>query len=407
MLKVISKREKISEECLKQKISEGKICVVKNNQRDIYPLVIGEGLFTKVNANIGTSKQVDDQDEELRKLDMAVSVGADAVMDLSTGNDIDDMRKKVLERSRVAVGTVPVYQVMVEAMQEDRKIHQITKEDFLGTVRKHAEQGVDFATIHTGIDKATLQELDRNRRTIPVVSRGGSFIVEWMRKTGQENPYFEHFDVLMDISKKYNMSLSLGDGMRPGCIRDATDSVQMRELINLCDQARRCVDDNITVFIEGPGHIPLDEIRYNVEMQKRLSGGVPFYVLGPLVVDIAPGYDHITGAIGGALAASCGVDFLCYVTPAEHLRLPTIADVRQGVIASRIAAHAADIVKREKIASNRDLQLSKMRRDFDWEGQKKLVVDPVIFTKYLENPESKKGKPCTLCGDFCAMKDKF
>jgi phosphomethylpyrimidine synthase len=407
MYRKIAKKEMIEEQTLILREKQGKICIIKNKKRDIYPLVIGEGTFTKVNANIGTSKQIDNTEEELKKLDIAIQYGADAVMDLSTGKNIDDTRKRIIDRCPVALGTVPVYQLMVESVRKNKKITDINEEDFLNTVIKHAEQGVDFATIHTGLTLDTLEILKKNPRTIPVVSRGGSFILEWMKKTGKQNPFFEYFDELIKISKKYDIALSLGDGMRPGCLKDASDNVQIHELNNLCIQAKKCVSDNVKVFIEGPGHIPIDQIKTNVQIQKTMSGGVPFYVLGPLVTDIAPGYDHITGAIGGALAASYGVDFLCYVTPAEHLRLPTLDDVRLGVISSKIAAHAADIVKKGEQARKKDDELSEYRRDLNWNKQKELVIDKVIFDKYIDKNSVKEEKPCTLCGDFCAMKEKF
>ena len=407
MYKKIALKEMQTEDFIRENEKTGEICIVKSRLRDIEPIAVGKGMFTKVNANIGTSKEIDSLEDEIIKLELAVKSGADAVMDLSTGKNIDYVRSKILEKCKVPLGTVPVYQLMAEALENKKKIDKITEKDFFESVEKHANQGVDFVTVHTGINRKTLQILKKSPRLISVVSRGGSFILEWMKKTGQENPFFEYFDELIKISKKYDMALSLGDGMRPGCLNDSTDNAQIDELQNICLQAKKCVSKQAKVFIEGPGHVPLNEIEINVKLQKKLSGKVPFYVLGPLVTDIAPGYDHITGAIGGAIAAAAGADFLCYVTPAEHLRLPSLEDVKTGVISAKIAAHAADIVKRGEAALKRDREFSEFRRDFDWKKQKIYSIDPEMFDKYVDSKISDNNTPCTLCGEYCAMKEKF
>ncbi|MGM0607126.1 MAG: phosphomethylpyrimidine synthase ThiC [Candidatus Muiribacteriota bacterium] len=406
MIKKIAQKEQQSEDFILQGIRNNKICVMKSKLRDIEPVVIGEGTFTKVNANIGTSPEKDNLKHELQKLQIAEEAGADTVMDLSCGSNIDDTRKAVIEKALVPVGTVPVYQLMAENVKKNQNIKNISGKDFLDCVYKHGTQGVDFVTVHTGINREIIEVLKESPRKIPVVSRGGSFILEWMKKTGNENPFYEYFDDLVKICKKFDMALSLGDGMRPGCLHDSTDIAQITELKNLSIQARKCTKKEAKVMIEGPGHIPINEIETNVMVQKKMSGNVPFYVLGPLVTDIAPGYDHITGAIGGAIAASAGVDFLCYVTPAEHLGLPHFEEVKQGVIASKIAAHSADIVKRGEAARKRDDDFSEYRKNFLWKKQQKNAIDGKIFSKYMD-VECSQNKACTLCGDFCAMKDKW
>jgi len=397
--------EGLEPEFIRECIAQGSIVVVRNNRHDwIRPLGIGKGLRTKINANIGTSKDQCSIDEETEKLDVAVSAGADSIMDLSTGGPIREIRKRLLMKSPVTVGTVPIYQVAVEVAEERGSIAKMTVEDIFRTIEEHAEDGVDFVTVHCGVTLKAIEILRKEGRLLDVVSRGGAFLIEWMIYNGKENPLFEHFDRLLDIARRYDITLSLGDGMRPGCLADATDRAQIHELITLGELTQRAWDADVQVIIEGPGHLPINQIETNVRLEKEICKGAPFYVLGPIVTDIAPGYDHITAAIGGAIAASAGADFLCYVTPSEHLRLPTIEDVREGVLASKIAAHAADIAKGVKGAIERDNQFSKMRKNLDWQGQISNALDPEKAGRMRAKSIPKESDVCTMCGEFCAIK---
>ncbi len=393
--------EGIAPEGLSAQIAAGTAVIPHNRLRDISrPCAIGSGLRTKVNANIGTSPDFADIENELAKLDAAVDAGADAVMDLSMGGDISAMRAAVLDRSPVPVGTVPIYQAALECGGAE----ELTESAIMKSVETHASEGVDFLTLHCGVTLDVVAELPPGGRTCGIVSRGGSFIARWMRKTGKENPLFSRFDEIIQIASEYDVTLSLGDGLRPGAIADSLDAPQMAELRVLCGLARRAIDSGIQTMIEGPGHVPLHQIPAQIKAEKELSGGVPFYVLGPLVTDIAPGYDHITAAIGGAIAASEGADFLCYVTASEHLGLPDACHVREGVIASRIAAHAGDIAKGVPGAREADERFSQMRRQRDWDGQMKLCIDP---EKAREIRQSRKGRDddvCSMCGEYCVFK---
>jgi phosphomethylpyrimidine synthase len=391
-------------ELLKARIKEGKIVLIKNSKRKINPCAVGEGLRVKVNANVGTSKDSSSIDKELRKMDVAIKSGADAVMDLSTGGDIRKMRRLILKNSKVPVGTVPIYEIAITAAKKRGHISRIKPQDILDILEAQASEGVDFFTIHSGITQGVIERLKKQKRLISIVSRGGSFIAEWMIVNKKENPFYEYFDDILRIAKKYDVTLSLGDGLRPGSIADATDRPQIQELIMLGELADRARKSNVQVIIEGPGHVPLDQIESNMILQKRLCGNAPFYVLGPLVTDIAPGYDHITGAIGGALAAFYGADFLCYVTPSEHLRIPDEEDVKNGVIASRIAGHAADIAKRIPGALNWDKAMSELRVKRDWKGQIKKSIDPIKAAKYRKSSISINKDFCTMCSDYCSMK---
>ncbi len=357
-----------------------------------------------MNANIGTSEDRPDPASELEKLHAAVLAGADAVMDLSTGGDIDAIRKSVLDESPVPVGTVPVYQAALDARKKSKSFVELTPDDFFTAVEKHARDGVDFITVHSGVTLATVGKLEGAGRIMGIVSRGGALTAEWMKYNQRENPLFEDYDRLLEIAREFDMVLSLGDGLRPGCINDATDSAQIQELITLGELAKRAFESGVQVMIEGPGHVPLGEIAANVALEKSLCRGAPFYVLGPLVTDLAPGYDHITSAIGGAVAASCGVDFLCYVTPSEHLRLPTVEDVREGVIASRIAAHAGDIAKGVAGAKEADDQMSRARKALDWDEQIRLSIDPVKARELRASSPPGLEDVCTMCGSLCAIK---
>jgi len=404
----VAKKEGMNPGKLLQKISCGKVIIPRNiNRRPIIPCGIGEGLSTKVNANIGTSPEHIDLSEELSKIKAAVEAGADSIMDLSTGGDLEETLRQVLDVSDVIVGTVPIYQAGVEAYKKGESIAKIKKDDFFKVIEKQAEAGVDFMTIHCGVTLNTLERVEKEKRITGIVSRGGSIISQWMKHNGKENPYYEDFDRLLEIMRKYDVCLSLGDGLRPGCLHDATDRPQMQELILLGELTERAWEHGIQVMIEGPGHVPINQVEANVVLQKRLCKRAPFYVLGPLVTDIAPGYDHITSAIGGALAASFGADFLCYVTASEHLRLPTVEDVREGVIVTKIAAHAADIAKGIRGAMERDNRMSSARKNLDWEEQIRLSIDPEKAKSIRDASRPKTPDVCTMCGVFCSMRGEM
>jgi phosphomethylpyrimidine synthase len=404
-MKICAAAEGVEPEYIKQGILEGTIVICHNvKHQTIKPLAIGKGLRTKVNANIGTSKDHADLNLELEKLKIAASVGADAVMDLSTGGNLAEIRKAVMRKSPVAIGTVPIYQAAVKMLAEKKAISEMTAEDMFAVIEENGKDGVDFITVHCGVTRASVAALEGQGRVLGIVSRGGSMTANWMYCNNRENPLYEEYDRLLEIAHRYDMVLSLGDGLRPGAIADATDQGQMQELIILGELAKRARDAGVQVMIEGPGHVPLTEIEANIKLQKKLCQGAPFYVLGPLPTDIAPGYDHITSAIGGAIAGAAGADFLCYVTPAEHLRLPTLADVREGVIAARIAAHIADIAKDVQGARERDRKMSACRKNFDWQGQVDLSIDPERTLALLEKSKSAQDEGCTMCGEFCAIK---
>lgn len=368
-------------------------------------LAVGKGLRTKVNANIGTSADDLDITKELEKARVAVAFGADAIMDLSTGGPVDEIRRAIIAETDACIGSVPLYQAALDAVRTRKKaIVDMTVDEMFAGIIKHAEDGVDFITVHCGVTRSTVERMKNEGRLMDVVSRGGAFTIEWMSYNNKENPLFEHFDRLLEITREYDMVLSLGDGFRPGCLADATDRAQIHELIILGELTQRALDAGVQVMIEGPGHMPLNQIEANILLQKRLCHGAPFYVLGPLVTDIAPGYDHITCAIGGAIAAAAGADFLCYVTPSEHLRLPTVEDVREGVIASRIAAHAADIAKGVKGAIDRDIRMARCRKQLDWEGQFGEALDPEKARRLRAESGVAEHGACTMCGEFCAYK---
>ena len=403
-MRLISKEEYIPIGLLKERIIDGRIVIIKNSKRKIKPCAVGEGLRTKVNANIGTSQDQADLSLEIKKLNAAIRCRADAVMDLSTGGDIKKARRMVLKHSNVPVGTVPIYEAVIRAVKEKGHISKMRENDILDVMEEQASDGVDFFTVHCGITQATLDTLRKKKRLIPIVSRGGSFLAEWMLLNKKENPMYEHFDQILKIAKKYDITLSLGDGMRPGALVDATDRPQIQELIVLGELAERARRHNVQVIIEGPGHIPIDQIASNVLIEKKLCNNAPFYVLGPLVTDIAPGYDHIVSAIGGAIAAFYGADFLCYVTPSEHLRIPDVQDVENGVIASRIAAHAADIAKNIPRALDWDREMSTYRFNRDWKGQIDKSIDPIMAKKHRKSSLPRQKDVCTMCSDYCSMK---
>ncbi|MBN2233498.1 MAG: phosphomethylpyrimidine synthase ThiC [Deltaproteobacteria bacterium] len=401
----VAAAEPLDEAALLAGMAVGTIVIPANrNHRDLDPRGIGAGLTVKVNANIGTSADASDIDGELLKLAVALESGADAVMDLSTGGDIAAVRRELIARCPVPVGTVPIYQAVTEGVKRRGFLGKLTVDDLFAAVVEQAADGVDFMTIHCGVTRRAIELLRKGGRITNVVSRGGAFLVEWMIYNDRENPFFEHYDRLLEIARDGDITLSLGDGLRPGCLADATDRPQLQELVELGDLTRRAWDAGVQVMIEGPGHVPLDQVEANVRIQKRLCDGAPFYVLGPLVTDVAPGYDHIAGAIGGALAAWAGADFLCYVTPAEHLKLPDADDVREGVIASRIAAHAADIARGLPGARDRDDRMAQKRRELDWDGQIELAMDPAKARRFRESVPPTDSKVCSMCGEFCAIK---
>ncbi len=404
-MKEVARTEGVSPEVVRDGLKEGTIVITCNRKRQstIRPLAVGRGLRTKVNANIGTSTDREAPQEELVKLKVAIESGADAVMDLSTGGDIDSIRRMIIRESTVPVGTVPVYQAAFFAKGQGKSFVELEPEEFIEMVDRHASDGVDFVTVHCGIRLSTLERLNREPRLMGIVSRGGALMAEWMRYNKRENPFYERFDELVAIAKRYDMVLSLGDALRPSCIRDATDGAQIEELMTLGELRDIAHRSGVGVMIEGPGHVPIDEIEANVLLQKRLCRGAPFYVLGPLVTDIGAGYDHITSAIGGAIAASKGADFLCYVTPGEHLRLPTIEDVKEGVVAARIAAHAGDIAKRVPGAIEKDVEMSLARRRLDWETQIRLSVDPERAREFRSSRLPADENVCTMCGSLCAI----
>ena len=407
MLKKAAKDESLSDEQLAEGLKRGTIVVLGNTLRAgrVRPTAVGKGTRTKVNANFGTSRDASGIEEERKKIRAAVKAGADTVMDLSTGAGIEQTLEMSLEESPVPVGTVPLYGLAARALAKGCKLEDISEEDFIHSVIDHCELGVDFVTVHCGLTLEGVRHLENEGRVTGIVSRGGSFLYRWMRSTGRENPLYTHYDEILKVAGKYNVALSLGDGLRPGSLADATDRCQTAELLVLGELVDRARSAGIQAMVEGPGHVPLDQIRLNIQMQKEICKGAPFYVLGPLVTDIAPGYDHITAAIGGALAAAAGADFLCYVTPAEHLRLPTVGDVHIGVIAMRIAAHAADVAKGLPGAADWDLKMSRARKKLEWEKMYSISIDPAVARKVRGSRRPRDESFCSMCAELCALKD--
>ncbi len=402
-MKIVAQKEQMDVEKLRELIAKGRVVIPANkNHANLDPEGIGEGLRTKVNVNLGISKDCQDLDLEMEKVRKSIELKAEAIMDLSSFGKTAEFRQKLIAESTAMIGTVPIYDAVGFY---DKELQDITDEEFLSVVEKHAKEGVDFLTIHAGINKATAETFKRNKRLTHIVSRGGSLLFAWMELNKKENPFYEHFDRLLDICREYDVTLSLGDACRPGSIADSTDASQVEELIVLGELTKRAWDKDVQVMIEGPGHMAIGEIAGNVMLEKKLCHGAPFYVLGPIVTDIAPGYDHITSAIGGAIAASHGADFLCYVTPAEHLRLPTLEDMKEGIIACKIAAHAADIAKGIKGARNWDNEMSKARADLDWEKMFDLSIDPEKARRYRAESMPEHEDSCTMCGKMCSMRN--
>lgn len=404
ILPTLAKKEGISLRDIKQGLKNGSIVLIKNKKHRVKPILIGKGLSVKVNANIGTSPDVSALKYELKKLKAAIEAGADTVMDLSTGGNIDRIRKKIINASTVPVGTVPIYQVAINAQKRKKSFLDTTVDEIFEVIEQQLDDGVDFITVHCGITQQSIEGLRRRKRVCGIVSRGGSMIVEWMAYNKKENPLYEYYDRLLMLVKKYKATLSLGDGLRPGAIADATDRYQIKELIVIGELVKEARKKGVSVMVEGPGHVPINEIEANIRLQKTICEEAPFYVLGPLVTDIGAGYDHIVGAIGGALAAYYGADFLCYVTPSEHLGLPDINEVREGVIASKLAAHAADIARGNQRARRVDLALSKARYALNWEKVLSLLYDQKRAKTIFKRTRSRGDLTCTMCGEFCAMK---
>ena len=402
-IKHVAEKESVETDFIIQGLADGEIIIPANvNHPNLIPCGIGKRLRTKVNANIGTSSDFCDLNTELRKLQTAIDFGADTVMDLSTGGDISAIRRAIMSASAVPVGTVPIYQAGIEAIENRGAIVNMSVDEIFAVIEEHAKDGVDFMTVHCGVTQASLARLKKQGRMTDIVSRGGAFLIGWMLHNDKENPLYQYYDRLLDLAREYDFSLSLGDGLRPGCLADATDRAQVQELIILGELVEHAREAGVQAMIEGPGHLPLNQIATNVQLEKSLCRGAPFYVLGPLVTDVGAGYDHITAAIGGAIAAAAGADFLCYVTPTEHLSLPSIQDVKEGVIASRIAAHAADIVKDVKGAKEWDEQMSRARKALDWETQAKLSPDPEL-SRQVHSKIPASGATCSMCGKYCAM----
>lgn len=401
-MKRVAEKEHMDPHLLMERVAQGKIAIPANvNHKSLLAEGVGLGLSTKINVNLGISRDCPDVDKELEKVKKAIDMKAEAIMDLSSFGKTEEFRKKLIAMSSAMIGTVPVYDAIGFY---DKELKDITADEFLDVVRKHAKDGVDFVTIHAGMNREAMKVFKRNKRITNIVSRGGSLMYAWMELNDAENPFYERYDELLDICQEYDLTLSLGDALRPGCINDATDACQIKELTTLGELTLRAWEKNVQVMIEGPGHMAIDEIEANVKLEKRLCHEAPFYVLGPIVTDVAPGYDHITSAIGGAIAAAAGVDFLCYVTPAEHLRLPDLDDMKEGIIATKIAAHAADIAKKLPHARDWDNKMAKARADIDWEAMFGLAMDEEKARKYRAESTPEHQDTCTMCGKMCSMR---
>jgi phosphomethylpyrimidine synthase len=403
-VKAVAALEGLTPEQLSLDIASGVSVIPINKNHDINPVGIGRNMRTKINANIGTSKDKVSIDSERKKLEVIIHYGADAVMDLSTGGPIRDLRNMMIRESTIPIGTVPIYEAAVRSAEQKGSIAKMTVDDLFAAIDEHGRAGVDFITVHCGLTLRAVERLKEEGRILDIVSRGGSFLLEWMIYNEKENPLYEQYDRLIEIALTYDMTLSLGDGMRPGCLADATDRTQIEELLTLGELRDRAVEQHLQVMIEGPGHVPLNQVALNVQLEKEICKGAPFYVLGPLVTDIGMGYDHITAAIGGAVAGAAGADFLCYVTPSEHIRLPDIEDVKEGVIVSKLAAHAADIAKGIPGARDVDLKMAQCRKALDWNGQIALSLNPEKIKKWRAEVPPTEKDVCSMCGEFCAIK---
>lgn len=403
-MKAVAEKEHMPLEQLMELVAKGQVAICANKAHTcLDPQGVGSMLRTKINVNLGVSRDCKDYDIEMKKVQSAIDLGAEAIMDLSSHGDTQPFRKKLVAECPAMLGTVPVYDSVIHYQ---RDLGTLSAQDFIDVVRLHAEDGVDFVTLHCGITRKTIEQIRRHKRKMNIVSRGGSLVFAWMTMTGEENPFYEHFDEILDICEKHDVTISLGDACRPGCLADATDVCQIEELVRLGELTKRAWEHNVQVMVEGPGHVPLNQVAANMQVQQSICMGAPFYVLGPLVTDIAPGYDHITAAIGGAVAAMSGAAFLCYVTPAEHLALPNVEDVKQGIIASKIAAHAADIAKGIPGAREIDDKMADARRALDWEAQFACALDPDTARAIRDSrkPEDDHSDTCSMCGKFCAVR---
>ena len=403
-MKIVAEKERMPLEKLMELVAKGQVAICANKAHTcLDPQGVGSMLRTKINVNLGVSRDCKDYDIEMKKVQSAIDLGAEAIMDLSSHGDTQPFRKKLVAECPAMIGTVPVYDSVIHYQ---RDLGTLTAQDFIDVVRLHAEDGVDFVTLHCGITRKTIEQIRRHKRKMNIVSRGGSLVFAWMTMTGEENPFYEHFDEILDICEQHDVTISLGDACRPGCLADATDVCQIEELVRLGELTKRAWEHNVQVMVEGPGHVPLNQVAANMQVQQSICMGAPFYVLGPLVTDIAPGYDHITAAIGGAVAAMSGAAFLCYVTPAEHLALPNVEDVKQGIIASKIAAHAADIAKGIPGAREIDDKMADARRALDWEAQFACALDPDTARAIRDSrkPEDDHSDTCSMCGKFCAVR---
>lgn len=403
-MQIVAKKEKMREEELRELVAQGKVAIPANvGHTSLDPEGVGSMLRTKINVNLGVSRDCKDYDVEMEKVLSAVDLGAEAIMDLSSHGNTQPFRQKLTSECPAMIGTVPVYDSVIHYQ---RDLGTLTAQDFIDVVELHAKDGVDFVTLHCGITRKTIDQIKRHKRKMNIVSRGGSLVFAWMSMTGQENPFYEYYDQILDICEKYDVTISLGDACRPGCLADASDVCQIEELVRLGELTKRAWDHNVQVMVEGPGHVPLDQVAANMKIQQQICMGAPFYVLGPLVTDIAPGYDHITAAIGGAVAAMSGAAFLCYVTPAEHLALPNVEDTKQGIIASKIAAHAADIAKGIPGARDIDDKMADARRVLDWDAQFACALDPKTAKAIRDSrlPEDDHSDTCSMCGKFCAVR---
>ncbi|MDD3311515.1 phosphomethylpyrimidine synthase ThiC [Pseudodesulfovibrio sp.] len=402
-MEAVARKENMPVATLMERMAKGTVIIPANkNHKNLDPEGVGEGMRIKINVNLGISKDCCNLDAELEKVQAALDMKAEAIMDLSCYGKTREFRQRLVAMSPAMIGTVPIYDAVGFY---DKNLQDITADEFFDVVRKHVEDGVDFLTIHAGLNRHAAEKVKLGGRITNIVSRGGSLLFTWMEINKKENPFYEHFDRLLDICEEYDVTLSLGDGCRPGCLHDATDACQVEELVNLGELTKRAWARNVQVMIEGPGHMSMNEIAGNMMMEKRLCHNAPFYVLGPLVTDVAPGYDHITSAIGGAIAGAAGADFLCYVTPAEHLRLPTLEDMKEGIVATRIAAHAADIAKGYPGARDWDDDMARARAALDWDAQFKLAMDPVKPVAYRESSKPEHSDSCTMCGKMCAVRN--
>ncbi|OHD11259.1 MAG: phosphomethylpyrimidine synthase [Spirochaetes bacterium GWD1_27_9] len=405
-----AEKEPLTKEQLRDSIAKGLVVIPKNIKHDFSPYAVGKGTYIKVNANIGISSKKSSLDEELKKLEVATEAGAHSIMDLSTCNDFNlvrEIRREIIKRSKIMLGTVPVYEVATKMFSLEKKINDFTEKDVVEIIKIQAEEGVDFITIHSGVTREVMQKLSASPRVCGIVSRGGSLIAEWIKYNNKENPFYTMFDEILDIAYEYDVTLSLGDGLRPGATNDGTDRAQIAELIILGELVDRARDRGVQVMVEGPGHVKLSDVEMNIKLQKSLCKDAPFYILGPLVTDIAPGYDHITSAIGGAVAGLAGADFLCYVTPAEHLYLPDISDVREGVIASLIAAHSADLALGKGDAPKLDYLMSVARHNIDWDKMAEYAIDKKKVSDAVKKYNLKNANECTMCGEFCSFKRNY